>query len=55
MLAGHGVGWGGSGGDGTAPEQVAGRNQGADAGGDSASVLRISLDLICGRGGWSVM
>lgn len=30
-------------------------NQGADAGGDSASVLRISLDLVCERGGWSVM
>lgn len=37
------------------PEQVVRGNQGADAGGDSASVLRISLDLVYERGGWSVM
>lgn len=39
----------------TTPEQVVQANQGADAGGDSASVLRISLDLVYERGGWSVM
>lgn len=39
----------------TTPEQVVRGNQGADAGGDSASVLRISLDLVYERSGWSLM
>lgn len=52
---GHGAGWGGEGGHCTSPEQVVRGNQGADARGDSASVLRIRLDLLYERGGWSVM
>lgn len=39
----------------TTPEQAVWGNQGADAGGDSASVLRTSLDLVYERGGWSIM
>lgn len=38
-----------------APEQVVRRKHRADAGEDCASVLGRSLDLICRRGGWSVM